>query len=127
MIKKIIISILSVAGAFYIATSIYVSFFLDCYTKDINVVNSPNGKIEVRHIQRTCESKPNEIEIWLGHVGSKTSSLIFSSIATTTENIQLRWANDYELHINYPEQLSPTTTLNIPIEKVSIQYNRVYK
>ena len=118
---------LSIAGAFYIAMWIYASFFLDCYVKQINAINSPNGKYEVRYEQKYCESKPNEIKIWLGHVGSNSSTLIFSSIATTTENIQLLWANDRELHINYPELLKPTTSLNVPVDDIYIEYNRVYK
>lgn len=125
MIKKIIIGLLSVAGAFYIAMWVYTSFFLDCYSTQINAINSPDGKYEVRYMHKYCESKPNEIKIWLGHVGSNTSTLIFSSIATTTENIQLKWAGNNELHINYPEQLKPNTSLNAQVDNVYIEYNRV--
>ncbi|MCG8050268.1 MAG: hypothetical protein JAZ15_03625 [Candidatus Thiodiazotropha endolucinida] len=127
MTKKTIIIILSVVGTFYIAMWLYISFFIDCYTNQINTIRSPNGSLEVKYDQKICKSEPTEIKIWLGRVGSNSSSLIFSSIATTTEYIQLTWSSDSELLINYPEQLKPTHILNVPVNDVYIKYNRVYK
>ena len=121
MLKKIIIGILSAIGLFYVVSTIYFSVFSDCYTIRKGLVASPDGNYVAEHYQKVCETKPSVIKIWLGKHKSDTQTLIFSSIATTTENIQMSWLSDKELYIIYPGALNPTTTNN-SVDNVYINF-----
>ena len=87
MIKKVIIGIFSAIGVFYLLFTIYFSVFSDCYTIRKGLVASPDGNYVAEHYQEVCETKPSVIKIWQGKHKSDKRTLIFSSIATTTEKI----------------------------------------
>ena len=121
MIKKIIIGILSALGLFYISFTIFFSVFSDCYTMRKGLVTSPDGEYVAEYYQEVCEDEPSEIKIWLGKQKSDTRTLIFSSIATTTEKIEMSWPGERELRITYPGALNPTNT-NSSVDDINITF-----
>jgi len=121
MVKKTIIWGLSAIGLFYIVVTIYFSIFTDCHVIKKGLATSPDGKYVAKFYQTMCEDEPSKIKIWLGKQNSNKSTLIFSSIATTTENIEMTWPNEIVLHISYPGSLNPTTTIRT-VDNVHIKF-----
>ena len=121
MIKKVVIVVFALIGVIYALFVLYVNFFVNCYTVEKGLIVSPDGKYEVRYDQEICDNYPTEINIWLGERNSKTKQLIFSSLATSTEEIHLAWKNVLNLHVSYPETLKPTT-LNSEVDDVYIDF-----
>jgi len=121
MVKKTIIWVLSAIGLFYIVVTFYFSVFSDCHVAKKGLATSPDGKYVAKYYQAMCEDEPSKIKIWLGEQNSNKSTLIFSSIATTTENIQMTWLNEVVLHVSYPGSLNPTTTIS-SVENVHIKF-----
>jgi len=122
MIKKITIGTLSVLGAFYLVSLLFISF-TDCHQLIVSEINSPDTKYEVSYYQETCDTSPQKVTVWLGERNSNTKLLIFSAIATTTEKLELSWVNNYELLVTYPGALQPTT-IDVTHDNISIKYKR---
>ena len=123
MIKRIIIGCLSAIGLFYIAISLYVFVFSDCRSVLKEEINSPDGKYKAEYVQETCKSEPPRISVWVGEHNKSNAMLVFSSIATTTTDLQLTWVRENALHIIYPRALEPTT-VNVNHNDVFITYER---
>ena len=122
MIKKLTIGTLSVLGAFYLDNLLLFSF-TDCQRLVVSQINSPDGKYEVSYYQEICESKPQEVTVWLGESGSSTKRLMFSAIVTTTEKLNITWQTNFDLLITYPEALEPIT-IDVNYEHLRIKYKR---
>ncbi|MFO7594309.1 MAG: hypothetical protein R6X15_09740 [Pseudomonadota bacterium] len=122
MIKKSIIGVLAVLGAFFIFTQVYIGVVADCHSVIKGELVSPDKKYEVRYINKICKEEPRSIEVWVGVAGSNRSTLAFKAIVSTTTQLRLKWENSYTLNILYPDTLNPTVT-NHDIDDVSLKFS----
>jgi len=122
MIKKIAIGLLAVIGLIYVLVTIDVNSS-DCYDIQKAVVTSPDGQYEAKYNQNICGSKPTRMEIFVGGRRSRRSALVFSALATTTEQVQLTWEDNSHLTVAYPESMAPTYT-NDRVFDLSIKFRK---
>lgn len=106
---KFIIGILVITGLLFFGNTIYLSFFIDCFSERLAYVVSPDEKYFLEHQNLTCKNDKTVVEIYLGEIGGNVKTVIFSALHTTTLPLVLSWAEENTVYIHYPDLLSPTT------------------
>jgi hypothetical protein len=123
VIKKTIISVLAILGAFFLFMQVYIGFVAECHSIIKDEIVSPDQKYGLRYINKICKEEPQSIEVWVGLTGSNRSTLAFKAVASTTTPLRLLWGKHNILSISYPDTLSPTVT-NHDIDGVSIEFSK---
>ena len=75
------------------------------------VFTSPNGEFNAHGEYTMCDDKPAEMKILLNDVDEENPRIIFESIYTTSERMDLRWESDNKLTVLYPKSVTPKTKL----------------
>ena len=129
LLKKILIGTLAfVGGVMLLMIFLGYATNIGCDHELAHLSSSPDNKYSVRHEVKSCENKPDEIEITLYSKEKGMGYGIYSAKSEEKQDIKLAWLKDKELLVTSPYALVPERNVyDHEVFDVFVKYKHFYE